>query len=117
MVWNILPRTTWTQVSDSPLTLDLGKWVILSAFTYAPAKAEAKPTMAFKYKFFVSTDGNNWQEVPVNGEFSNIMHNPLPQTVPFKEKVKARFIRLVATTPTDTPAKVEMNEIGVTTEK
>lgn len=115
--WNNLPRTTWKQVSDSPLTIDLGKSVILSAFTYAPAKAEAKPTMAFKYKFFVSTDGNNWQEVPVNGEFSNIMHNPLPQTVPFKEKVKARFIRLVATTPTDTPAKVEMNEIGVTTEK
>ena len=115
--WNNLPRTTWKQVSDSPLSIDLGKSVILSAFTYAPAKAEAKPTMAFKYKFFVSTDGNNWQEVPVNGEFSNIMHNPLPQTVPFKEKVKARFIRLVATTPTDTPAKVEMNEIGVTTEK
>ena len=115
--WNNLPRTTWKQVSDSPLTIDLGKSVILSAFTSAPAKAEAKPTMAFKYKFFVSTDGNNWQEVPVNGEFSNIMHNPLPQTVPFKEKVKARFIRLVATTPTDTPAKVEMNEIGVTTEK
>ena len=115
--WNNLPRTTWKQVSDSPLTIDLGKSVILSAFTYAPAKAEAKPTMAFKYKFFVSTDGNNWQEVPVNGEFSNIMHNPRPQTVPFKEKVKARFIRLVATTPTDTPAKVEMNEIGVTTEK
>ena len=115
--WNNLPRTTWKQVSDTPLTIDLGKSVILSAFTYAPAKAEAKPTMAFKYKFFVSTDGNNWQEVPVNGEFSNIMHNPLPQTVPFKEKVKARFIRLVATTPTDTPAKVEMNEIGVTTEK
>ena len=115
--WNNLPRTTWKQVSDSPLTIDLGKSVILSAFTYAPAKAEAKPTMAFKYKFFVSTDGNNWQEVPVNGEFSNIMHNPLPQTVPFKEKVKARLIRLVATTPTDTPAKVEMNEIGVTTEK
>ena len=115
--WNNLPRTTWKQVSDSPLTIDLGKPVILSAFTYAPAKAEAKPTMAFRYKFFVSTDGNNWQEVPANGEFSNIMHNPLPQTVPFKEKVKARFIRLEATTPTDTPAKVEINEIGVTAEK
>lgn len=115
--WNNLPRTTWKQVSDSPLTIDLGKSVILSAFTYAPAKAEAKPTMAFRYKFFVSTDGNNWQEVPVNGEFSNIMHNPLPQTVPFKEKVEARFIRLEATTPTDTPAKVEINEIGVTAEK
>lgn len=111
--WNNLPRAAWKQVSASPLTIDLGKEVTLNAFTYAPAKAEAKPTMAFRYKFFISPDGNNWQEVPVNGEFSNIMHNPLPQTVPFKDKVKARFIRLEATTPGDTPAKVEMSEIGV----
>ena len=87
------------------MTIDLGKMVQLSAFTYAPLKAEAKPTMAFQYKFYVSTDGKSWAEVPTNGEFSNIMHNPLPQTVTFK---------LEATTPAATIAKVEMNEIGVT---
>lgn len=112
--WNNLPRSGWKQISDSPLTIDLGKKVALSAFTYAPAKAEAKPTMAFRYKFFVSDDGKSWTEVPVNGEFSNIMHNPLPQTVTFKQNVSARFIKIEATTPTDTPAKIEMNEIGVT---
>lgn len=115
--WNNLPRSTWKQVSVSPLVIDLGSPVSLGAFTYAPAKAEAKPTMAFRYKFFVSLDGNNWKEVPSSGEFSNIMHNPLPQTVSFKERVKARFIKLEATTPTDTPAVVEINEIGVTVNK
>ncbi|WP_221659244.1 alpha-L-fucosidase [Bacteroides salyersiae] len=115
--WNNLPRSTWKQVSASPLVIDLGSPVSLGAFTYAPAKAEAKPTMAFRYKFFVSLDGNNWKEVPSSGEFSNIMHNPLPQTVSFKEKVKAQFIKLEATTPTDTPAVVEINEIGVTVNK
>ena len=115
--WNNLPRSAWKQVSASPLVIDLGSPVSLGAFTYAPAKAEAKPTMAFRYKFFVSLDGNNWKEVPSSGEFSNIMHNPLPQTVSFKEKVKARFIKLEATTPTDTPAVVEINEIGVTVNK
>ena len=75
---------------------------------------EAKPTMAFRYKFYVSADGKNWKEVPANGEFSNIMHNPLPQTVTFGQKEKARFIKLEATTPTATTAQVEMNEIGVT---
>lgn len=114
--WNNLPRTGWKQVSDSPLTIDLGKTVTLNAFTYAPANGEAKPTMAFRYKFFVSADGKNWDKVPVNGEFSNIMHNPLPQTVSLKEKVKARFIRLEATTSADVPAKVEMSEIGVNIE-
>mgnify|MGYP000905183948 CR=1 FL=1 len=100
-------------IAASPLTIDLGKSVTLTSFTYAPLKAEAKPTMAFRYKFFVSADGKNWKEVPTNGEFSNIMHNPLPQTVAFGQKVQARYIKLEATTPTATTAKVEMNEIGV----
>ena len=112
--WNNLPRKEWKQVAASPLTIDLGKIVQLSAFTYAPLKAEAKPTMAFRYKFYVSTDGKSWAEVPTNGEFSNIMHNPLPQTVTFNKGVRARFIKLEATTPAATTAKVEMNEIGVT---
>ncbi|MBC5604677.1 glycoside hydrolase family 2 TIM barrel-domain containing protein [Bacteroides difficilis] len=112
--WNNLPRKEWKQVTVSPLTIDLGKMVQLSAFTYAPLKAEAKPTMAFRYKFYVSTDGKSWAEVPTNGEFSNIMHNPLPQTVTFNKGVQARFIKLEAATPAATTAKVEMNEIGVT---
>ena len=74
----------------------------------------AKPTMAFRYQFFVSMDGKSWKEVPASGEFSNIMHNPLPQTVYFNQKVQAHFIRLEATTPTDTTAEIESNEIGVT---
>ena len=108
-----MPRSGWKQVAISPLTIDLGKTVTLASFTYAPAKAEAKPTMAFRYKFFVSEDGKTWKEVPTNGEFSNIMHNPLPQTVTLGQKIQARFIKLEATTPTATTAKIEMNEIGV----
>ena len=115
--WNNLPRSAWKQVSASPLTIDLGKPVVLTSFTYAPLKAEAKPTMAFRYKFYVSEDGKNWKEVPTNGEFSNIMNNPLPQTVSFDKKVQARFIKLEAATPTGTVAKVEMQEIGVITVK
>ena len=111
--WNNLPRSGWKQVATSPLTIDLGRTVTLGSFTYAPAKAEAKPTMAFRYKFFVSEDGKTWKEVPTNGEFSNIMHNPLPQTVTLGKKIQARFIKLEATTPTATTAKIEMNEIGV----
>ncbi|WP_333616104.1 alpha-L-fucosidase [Bacteroides pyogenes] len=112
--WNNLPRAEWKKITDSPLTIDLGKIVTLAAFTYAPSNAEAKPTMAFRYKFYVSVDGSSWTEVPTSGEFSNIMHNPLPQTVAFGKNVKARFIRLQATSPDAMPAKIEMNEVGVT---
>ena len=111
--WNDLLRDGWKKMSDQPLVIDLGKEVTLKGFTYAPQNEQAKPTMAYRYKFYVSLDGNDWKEVPCNGEFSNIMHNPLPQTVLFGQKARARFIKLEATTPEASPAVVALEEIGV----
>ena len=111
--WNDLPRDGWKKMSDQPLVIDLGKEVTLKGFTYAPQNEQAKPTMAYRYKFYVSLDGNDWKEVSCNGEFSNIMHNPLPQTVLFGQKARARFIKLEATTPEASPAVVALEEIGV----
>ena len=115
--WNDLPRTTWKQVTAAPLVIDLGKAVDMTGFVYAPANAEAKPTMAFRYKFYISTNGRDWKEVPTTGEFSNIMHNPVPQTVSFGNKVSARSIKLDATTPDATPARVDLKEIGIRLQK
>lgn len=112
--WNDLPRTAWKKISDQPLVIDLGKTVTLKGFTYAPLNEQAKTTMAYRYKFSVSLDGQIWKEITLNGEFSNIMHNPLPQTVSFGHEETARFIKLEATSPNDTPAVVEIEEIGVT---
>lgn len=111
--WNDLPRDSWKKMSDQPLVIDLGKEVTLKGFTYAPLNEQAKPTMAYRYKFYVSLDGSNWKEVSCNGEFSNIMHNPLPQTVLFGQKARARFMKLEATTPDAAPAVVALEEIGV----
>ena len=115
--WNDLPRTAWKQVTAVPLVIDLGKAVDMTGFVYAPANAEAKPTMAFRYKFYISTNGRDWKEVPTTGEFSNIMHNPVPQTVSFGNKVSARYIKLDATTPDATPARVDLKEIGIRLQK
>ena len=111
--WNDLPRDSWKKVSAQPLVIDLGKEVNLKGFTYAPLNEQAKPTMAYRYTFYVSPDGKEWTKVPANGEFSNIMHNPLPQTVKFAQPQKARFIKLDATTPDAAPAVVELEEVGV----
>ncbi len=111
--WNDLPRDSWKKVSAQPLVIDLGKDVTLKGFTYAPLNEQAKPTMAYRYKFYVSMDGKAWTEVSANGEFSNIMHTPLPQTVKFAQPQKARFIKLDATTPDAAPAVVELEEVGV----
>ena len=115
--WNDLPRTAWKQVTATPLVIDLGKAVDMTGFVYAPANAEAKPTMAFRYKFYISTNGRDWKEVPTTGEFSNIMHNPVPQTVSFGNKVSARYIKLDATAPDATPARVDLKEIGIRLQK
>ena len=114
--WNNLPRESWKVTATQPLTIDLGKTVSLKAFTYAPLNGEAKPTMAFRYQFSISTDGQQWTEVSTPGEFSNIMHNPVPQTVTLDKAMKARFIKLDAKTTADQPATVSANEIGVTVE-
>ena len=79
--WNTVSRDTWKKVSSSPFVVDLGRTIRLKAFTYAPLNEEAKPTMAYHYKFSVSLNGTDWKEIISQGEFSNIMHNPLPQTV------------------------------------
>ena len=115
--WNDLSRTAWKQVTAALLVIDLGKAVDMTGFVYAPANAEAKPTMAFRYKFYISTNGRDWKEVPTTGEFSNIMHNPVPQTVSFGNKVSARYIKLDATTPDATPARVDLKEIGIRLQK
>ena len=111
--WNDLPRSTWNKISDQPLIIDLGKTVSLKGFTYAPFNEQAKATMAYRYDFYTSIDGKSWKKVIAGGEFSNIMHNPLPQTVIFPQREVARFIKLEATTPDASTAVIETEEIGV----
>lgn len=108
-----LSKDAWRLLSSSPVTIDLGKQTVIAGFTYAPAGAEAKPTTAFRYKFQISNDGKIWTEVPTNGEFSNIINNPVPQTVQFKEKVSTLFIRLDATSLNGNPAQVSIEELSV----
>ena len=112
--WNDLPRETWRVTSESPLTVDFGREVSLAAFTYAPAGGEAKPDMAFRYDLSVSDDGRNWRTVISDGEFSNIVNNPLPQTVAFPRKVVGRWVRLDATAPEGGAARILSDEFGVT---
>lgn len=44
------------------------------------------------------------------------MHNPLPQTVMLNAPIAVRFVRLQATTPTDSPATVTLEELGLFTQ-
>ena len=110
--WNQLPRSGWKVMSTKPLTIDLQKKVTINAFTYAPLNAKAKTTMAFRYKFYISLDGKSWKEVPTNGEFSNIMHNPLPQTVYFNQKFRHALSNWKPPLPLIQPQKLNQMKSG-----
>ncbi len=112
-VWNTLPRNQWTSVSRGPLIIDLGKSIHMASLTYAPLNGEAKPDMAYRYDLYISNDGVKWEHLRKKGEFSNIMHNPLPQTLFFENQPTTRYIKIEATNPAGTEAKIDMNEIGV----
>lgn len=113
VVWNDFPRAQWRIVGRQPLTIDLGRKAALAAFTYAPLHAEARPDMAYKYKVQVSDDGTLWRTVIADGEFSNIMHNPLPQTVAFDGRVVARYFRIEASSPDAAVSRIVPEEIGL----
>ncbi|MDM8307626.1 alpha-L-fucosidase [Phocaeicola barnesiae] len=115
--WNDLDRSTWKLVKENPVTVDLGKTVSLEAFTYAPLNGETKPTLAFRYDFYVSKDGKKWKKVITKGEFSNIVNNPLPQTKQLPATEEARYIRLQATTVDGKSAQVVLEELGVSLAK
>lgn len=117
VAWNDLKRTAWKMISREPLVIDLGETVKLAAFTYAPLNGESKPTLAFRYEFSVSRDGMNWEEVIPDGEFSNIVNNPLPQTVRLPVAKDVRYIRLKATSLNGMPAQIGLDEIGVSLAK
>ena len=117
VAWNDLKRTAWKMISREPLVIDLGETVKLAAFTYAPLNGETKPTLAFRYEFSVSRDGMNWEKVILDGEFSNIVNNPLPQTVRLPEVKEVRYIRLRAMSLNGMPAQIGLEEIGVSLAK
>lgn len=110
--WNNMPRSEWKSVSAQPLTIDLGRSVTLRNFTYAPAGEEARPTTAFKFRLSTSGDGEKWSET-ASGEFSNIVNNPIPQTIRIRETPAVRFVKIEGTTVDGAPATIAAEELGL----
>ena len=89
------------------------KEVELSGFVYAPGNDEDLAGTIYRYEFAVSIDGVEWKTVVHEGEFSNIMHNPVPFTVRFKTPCRARYFRLTPLEEITAMAMTSVGEIGV----
>ncbi len=105
--------TAWTTDGLSALVVDMGKEESIAGFCYAPIAAEDLSGTIYKYNFYVSTDGQNWTKCNTNGEFSNIMHNPVPYFVRFGKNYQARYFKLEPISEIKSAQKTTIGEIGV----
>ncbi len=69
----------------------------VTGFTYVPAGEENLTGTIYKYRFYVSRDGANWTPCVTDGEFSNIMHNPVPYAVQLNKPCRGRYVKLEPT--------------------
>lgn len=99
--------------SLKPIVIDLGKVHGISGFSYSPALGDDLAGTIFKYNFYVSKDGKSWVKCVNNGEFSNIMHNPIPYFVRFGKKFDSRYIKLEPLSEINGENKTSVSEIGI----
>lgn len=107
------PKTFWKSKTLSPLVVDMGETINIKGFTYAPVSGEDKSGTIYTYQFYVSTDGENWTQCACSGEFSNIMHNPIPQFVRFSKEYTARYLKLVPISEIGNKQFFTISELGI----
>jgi alpha-L-fucosidase len=94
-IWSTLQSDTTKQFSPAELVININRQTDLKGFTYLPRRDKKTVGLVDQYSFFISNDGENWQQV-AQGEFSNIKSNPVEQTVAFKQQVNVRFVKFKA---------------------
>ncbi len=107
--------TRWTSDSDPKaefsITIDLNRIVNVKGFTYMPRSEKHDLKHISNFAFYVSNDNSNWTKVS-EGEFSNIVHNPILQSIEI-EPVDVQYIRLISVKSTDDSGQIAIAEIGI----
>lgn len=91
-IWSTIKTDSTQAFSPGIISIDLGKMISISAFTYLPRQDRKLAGTADQYIFYTSKNGTDWKEV-ASGEFSNIRANPIKQTVSLKQPIEAQYIR------------------------
>lgn len=108
-------KTVWRASAFTPLVVDMGDKVEVSGFSYAPSIGEDLTGTIYKYAFYVSLDGQSWTQCEASGEFSNIMHNPVPYFVRFGKTYPARYFKLEPLSEINNKNIVTVGEVGILT--
>ena len=80
-------------ISPKQMIIDYDSPQTITSFRYLPPQAEKSGTVTH-YTLWASSDWQNWQKL-ATGEFSNIVNNPIWQTIKFAP-VQAKILRLDA---------------------
>jgi alpha-L-fucosidase len=111
-------QTAWRSEKEAKLPayviIDLGETLDISGFTYLPTQQRYIDGTISHYKFYVSTDGQNWRNPVSEGEFSNIRNNPVLKTKLFAP-VAGRFIKFVGEKEINDHTFMTIAEISVIT--
>ncbi|MFY0254880.1 alpha-L-fucosidase [Chitinophaga sp. 30R24] len=113
------PSTVYTTIGQDSyphqLDIDLGETLSLKGFTYMPPVAGEAKGIVYGYEFYTSSDGQNWGRPVSNGQFANILNNPIQQVVYFPV-TQARYIRFVAVSPAQAGSiQAGIAELGIIT--
>lgn len=81
-------------MNPQQMVIDYDKEQTISSFRYLPPQ-NTRDGLVTHYTLWASSDWSNWQKV-ASGEFSNIVNNPIWQTIKFNP-VKAKILRFEAT--------------------
>jgi alpha-L-fucosidase len=103
--------------SIHPFTIDMGEVNTLKGFHYAPYIDSKMKGIWLVYKFNLesSLNGKDWRTEIENGEFSNILNNPITQKIFFNNPIKAKYLRFTPTKIDEEVRIVGIAEIGVFT--
>lgn len=106
-------KTVWRASALTPLVVDMGHPVDVAGFSYAPSLEDDLTGTIYKYAFYVSLDGRSWTKCETSGEFSNIMHNPVPYFVRFGKTYPARYFKLEPLSEINNKNAVTIGEVGI----
>lgn len=97
-------------VATNPLTIDLRQKTDLQGFVYVIKSDRTAETLPTHFLFEISDDGKSWTKY-MEGEFGNIVNNPIPQVQHFKDICEVRYVRISGTSASDAPVVFAKEEL------
>ena len=99
-------------IESDMIVIDFGEERTVSSFHYLPDQSEYNKGLIASYELSTSNDGQNIDKTITKGEFSNIKHNPILQSVYFTP-VNTRYLFLRAVKMVNEGEPIGFSEIGI----